>query len=382
MRALLIVVMMFWVMAVPAQAQVSTVKVASTYGQPDWCANLQAAIADIGPNNTGTIWVDRNAGPGSCSATAPIVITPGIHVEFIDGVIFWLSQTIQLGQNSSLHGRGGGMGPKAIAANTTILRWNGADNQPLVKFWNASHSRLADIRLDCPYAYTGCVGIHMDSNNNPPTSENIIENFTLAGVSIGIVVGLNSPSAVPLASCQSNYAQSGCSENDYLTLNNFQIYGNGALSEGMRINSLNAVQNSVISGGNIQGTNIGVRVINMNDTLRLERLNSGNVAGVNPTLFKIESSVINGPDLINNESEGGSYSVIDNSSGGSSVYMSNQWNRPIQVNGGARIVSIGNMYCHPGDWVVSGAAHVISIGDQRTDCWKATGSGSVTVLGN
>ncbi len=357
-------------------------KFASQYGQADWCANLVAAIADLG-SNSGTIFLDDTGTVASaCSPVSDIVLGANHAVQFVGGGEFVLSQTLVLGQGNKLTGVGGSTG-SGITPIGVRLKWTGGTSKPMVKFFDASHSRLSDIGLNCNNV-TGCIGIAMDSDNNPPTTENIIENFSLTGFHYGILVGLTGNVAISGTSCNTTPSQSGCSENDFLTVNNFQMFGNCAdtTAEGIHVNSLNAIQGSIIGGGNIQCANIGVHIINMNDNVQLTRMNLGSVIGTTPTLFKIESGVVNGPDLINNESEAGSFAVVDSSSGGSSVYQGNQWNQPVLVNGAARITSMSNTGCGAGSWTVGGTAHIVSIGDNLTTCWTTSGSGTVTVVGN
>ena len=120
----------------------------------------------------------------------------------------------------------------------------------------------------------------------------------------------------------------------------------------------------------------------MNDNAQLTRMNLGSVLGTNATLVLIESSVVNGPDIINMESEAGTWAVIDHSSGGASVYQGNQWNQKVLVDGAARITSMSNTGCGGATWTVGGTAHIVSIGDSGTTCWSTSGSGTVTVVGN
>ena len=141
----------------------------------------------------------------------------------------------------------------------------------------------------------------MDFDNNPITNaNNVLENFEVTGSHLGVVIGSTSTSAVSGASCASNFNQSGCSENDFVTINNFQISGTVPIprQKVSEFNSLNAIQGSIIGGGNIQCANIGLHVINMNDNAQLTRMNLGSVLGTNSTLVLIESSVVNGPDII------------------------------------------------------------------------------------
>lgn len=356
------------------------IRIASLYGQADWCANLVAAITDLG-SNPGTILIDSAAGPSACSATGDIDLGANHQVRFVDGNIYVLNQSLILGVGDLLEGIGGGNGGNPPLTTGTVLKWTGGTGKAAVRFWDASFSHLRHIGIDCN-STSNCIGIQMDSDNNPITTRNVLENFEITGSHVGVVIGSSSTSAVSGASCSSSPNQSGCSENDFVTINSFQIFGasGDTTAEGFRINSLNAIQNSLIGTGNIQLANIGVHVINMNDSATFARINLGSVLGTNPSLFTIESSVVNGPDLYNNESEAGTYCILDHSSGGSATYFGNQCNQTILVDGAARITSMSNT--GGGTWTVGGTAHVVSIGDVTTLKWSTTGSGTVTVVGN
>lgn len=353
------------------------IRYASNFGLSDWCANLNAAISDIG-SAAGTIIIDSTAGPSSCSASTDITLGANHSVTFVDGGEYVLSQTIIIGQGNNFAGTGGGTGPLSTTLTGVRLKWTGGTSKPMVKFFGATHSRLADIGLACNDV-SGCIGIAMDSDNNPPSSENVIENFSITGFHYGILIGLTGDTAISGASCSATPSQSGCSENDFFNISNFQMYGKSTdtTAEGIHINGLNSAQNSIIQGGNIQLVNIGVHIINMNDSFSIQRVNAGSMIGTTPTLFKIESSVINGPDLFNNESEAGSYAVVDHATGGVSIWQGNQWNQAVVADGGNVITSISNSGGSPGAWTASGTVIVKSIGDSNETAWTTSGSGKV-----
>lgn len=358
----------------------NTIRFASQYGQADWCANVIAAQTDIGSGNPGTIIIDSTAGPTACTGGSgvTIVMNPNTTWKFVSGGEYILNQNIQLGQGNNIVGLGGGTGPTTVTQTGVRLKWTGAVATPMISFINATHSRLADLGLNCNDT-TDCIGIVMNSDNNPPSSENIIENFTITGFHFGVSIGSTSDTAVSGASCSGAPSQNGCSENDFFNISNFQMYGKSTdlTAEGFHINSLNAAQNSIIQGGNIQLVNIGVHIINMNDSFSIQRVNAGSMLGVTPTLFKIESSVINGPDLFNNESEAGSYAVVDHATGGASIWQGNQWNQAVVADGGNVITSISNSGGGVGAWTASGTVVVKSIGDSNEAAWTTSGSGKV-----
>lgn len=360
----------------------NNIRFASQYGQADWCANLIAAIADLG-TNPGTILIDSAAGPSACSAVSTINVGNYHKIQFVDGNIYVLNQTMQFGLGDSISGIGGGNFNNPPLTQGTVLKWTGGTGTDMLLFYGASFSHLHDIGLDCNNT-ASCVGIQIDSNNSPPSTRNVFERFEITGYHIGFSIGSLATSAVSGASCTSNMSQSGCSENDQVEIHSFQLFANcgDTTAEGFRINSLNAIQNSLIANGNIQCGNIAVNIINMNDSARFERITFGSVQGTSPTQFLIGSGVINGPDLFDNETEGAglTYAVHNSAAGGADAYVGNQWNNPILIDGAARVTSMSNT--GGSTWTVAGTAHVVSIGDITTTKWTASGSGTVTVVGN
>ena len=187
-------------------------------------ANLVAALADLGAS-PGTIWIDSAAGPSACSASTSIDLGAYHRVQFVDGNIYVLNKSIILGVGDVIEGVGGGSPLNPPLTTGTVLKWTGSTGTPVVRFWDASFSHLRHIGIDCN-STASCIGIHMDSDNNPITTRNVLENFEVTGSHLGVVIGSTSTSAVSGASCASNFNQSGCSENDFVTINNFQIFGN------------------------------------------------------------------------------------------------------------------------------------------------------------
>lgn len=358
------------------------VRIASLYGHADWCANLVAALADLG-TSPGTILIDSAAGPSACSAGATINVGDYHSIQFVDGNIYVLNQTIQFGSGDSISGIGGGNFNAPPITKGTVLKWTGATGTNMLYFWNASFDYLHDIALDCNNT-SNCVGIQINSNNNPPSSRNVFERFEITGYRIGFGIGLLSFSPVSGASCSSNINQSGCSQNDHVTIRSFQMFANcsDTTASGFLINSLNAIQNSLIANGNIQCGNIAVNIVNMNDNARFEHINFGSVSGSSPTQFLIGPGVVNGPDLLDCESEGASltYAVHNSAAGGADAYIGNQWNNAVLIDGAARVTSMSNT--GGGTWTAAGTSHVVSIGDITTSKWGTSGSGTVTVVGN
>lgn len=361
---------------------VNHVRIASLYGQADWCANLVAAIADLG-TNPGTILIDSAAGPSACSAGSDIFLGDYHKIQFIDGNVYVLNQTIKVGVGNEIAGVGTSINHPSNPDQGTVLKWTGGTGLPMLYFFGAQFSYLHDIGLNCN-AVALCTTIRFDSVNDPITTRNKLERFSLFGYHVGINIGSAATTAVSGSSCASNVNQSGCSENDHVVIQDFQMYANCAdtTAEGFRINSLNAIQNSLIANANIGCGNIAVNIINMNDSARFERITFGSVSGTSPTQFRIGAGVVNGPDLWNNESEGGSltYAVHNSATGGADAYIGNQWNNPVLIDGAARVTSMSNT--GGGTWTAAGTSHVVSIGDITTTKWSTSGSGTVTVVGN
>ncbi|MET4493478.1 hypothetical protein [Bradyrhizobium sp. LA7.1] len=351
----------------------NTVRYASQFGLADWCANVVAAIADIGAQ-PGIIVVDNNQTINACSGAGNILLGNDHVLSFVSGGIYMLNRTIQFGNyGSAIIGIGGGNGGAPPITTGSVVKWTGGVGSPMFYLFGSSFSYIARMGLDCNNT-SGCIGIHMNGNNAPITTRNVFENFEISGAHVGIVIGSASTSAVSGAACASNVNQDGCSENDVFTIRGFQLFGNcgDTTAEGIRINSLNAAQLSSIGPANIQCANIGVNVINMNDNFTLTGLTLGSVIGTNPTLINIGSGVVNGPDIISCESEAGTYSVVDNAAGGTQNWSGNQFNQPAITQGNAITVSTSNIY---NALQVGGATAFTSIGDVFSSGPTFAGSG-------
>ncbi|MET4170828.1 hypothetical protein ABIB99_001910 [Bradyrhizobium sp. LA6.1] len=338
------------------------VKFASQYGMADWCANLVAAIADLG-SVPGKIIVDGNQTTNACSGAGNISLGNDHLLYFVGGGVFTLNRTIQFGNYGSgiVGAGGGGNGGNPPITTGNVLKWTGATGTPMLYMFGSSFSQFRNIGLDCN-GVANCIGIWVNSNNVPISTRNVMEHFEISGAHVGIIIGSASTSAVSGAACNSNVNQDGCSENDVFTIRQFQIFGQcgDTTAEGVRINSLNAAQLSTLGPGNIQCANVGVNVINMNDNFTITGLTLGSVSGTNPTLIQIGAGVLNGPDIVSCESEAGSFAVVDNATGGTQNWSGNQFNQPSIIQGSVITVSTGNIYS---TLTVSGNAAVTSIGD-------------------
>src|SRR5262249_18532624 len=124
--------------------------------------------------------------------------------------------------------------------------------------------------------------------------------------------------------------------------------------------------------------NIGVHVINMNDNLTLTGMAVGSMVGTNKTNVLIDSTVINGPDLINMETEAGDFAIVDHACGGAVTWQGGQFNQPIVADGCDIITSVSNNGGGVGAWAASGTVKVKSIGDNNENAWSASGSAVVT----
>jgi hypothetical protein len=320
-------------------------RIASSFAGADWCVKLVAAIADIGAANAGTIIIDSNAVAGACTAGAPINLGANKRIIF-NGDEFTLNQQILVGTNNSIQGSGAGAPFVSPFVSGTRLKWTGATSTAMVKFFDASHSILANIGINCN-AVTGCIGIWMESDNAPSSTNNTFRNIAIAGFNRGMVIGSLSGSAVSPASCAGTPAQTGCSQNDSFEISNVHLVGNCAdtAAVGFHINSQNAGQISNITRASVQCVNIGFNLINMNGVFRLDSIANGSMIGATPTLFNIGAGVQTGPNITNSESESGTNAIVSAVSGGAMVWSANQFNQPVILSGGgASIHSIGNTY--------------------------------------
>lgn len=365
-----------------APKNLNTVRYASQYGQADWCANLVAAIADLGAV-PGTIIVDSNQVINACSAVATIDIGNQHSVQFVSGNVFTLNQTIRIGIGSSVIGTSNGPvgGPGTNVVGTT-LKWTGATSGDVLLMFGSFKSSISNITVDCN-AVSDCAGIHYDSNNNPPTSYNDITNITITRAHYGILVGQRGTSHPTPVACNSNPSQPGCYEMDFLTVRNFLIFGTcaDATAVGIHVNSYFALQQSTIDTGNLQCVNIGIRnVSSAGANTIVKNVVGGSIVGTNPTLFQTDSGGAQGYNLWNNESEGGwTYAVHDSGCSGSGTntesWISNGWNDPVLVDGCQTISEIG---AGSGGILktVGGSAVVYTLGANTTG-WTPTGGGIV-----
>ncbi|MCK1460647.1 hypothetical protein IVB34_20305 [Bradyrhizobium sp. 2] len=360
-----------------------SIRFTSQYGGADWCANLIAALADIG-TAPGTIYVDGdNQTINACSAVSQIDIGNKHTVQFVSGEVFTLTQTIRLGIGSSIigtaNGPTGGAGTNVVG---TTLKWTGVVSGDVLLMFGTFKGVISNINVDCN-SVSDCAGIHYDSNNSPPSSYNTIENVTLTRGHYGLLVGNRGTSHPTPVACNSNPSQSGCYEMDFLTFRNFLIFGTCAdtTAVGIHVNSYFALQQSTIDTGNIQCANIGIRnVSSAGANTIIKNVVGGSVVGASPTLFQTDAGGAQGYNLWNNESEGGwTYAVHDSGCSGSGTntesWISNGWNNPVLVDGCQTITETASG--SGGITKTVGGSAVVYTSGSNTTAWTPSGSGIV-----
>lgn len=360
----------------------NTIRFASQYGQADWCMNLIAALADLG-STTGTIIIDVGQS-SACAAVSTIDIGANHRIEFVSGSAYALSQTLKLGIGSSIIGTGGGPTYSGTTVTGTTLRWTGAVSGDMVLFMNTLHGVVRDINLDCNLI-SDCAPIHYDSTNSNLTSQNTIENVTLAGGHYGLLVGLRGTTHPTTAQCNSVASQPGCYEMDLLTFRNFQIFGNCAdlTAEGIHINSYFALQQSTIGPGNIQCANIAIRsVFSAGPNTTISNVAAGSVVGVNPVGYQVDAGGGTGFNLSNFENEGAwTYSVHDSGCSGSgtapATYSNNGFTAAVLLDGCGTYVTFSNTFLSTA--VASGTTTVFTSGEVGTT-WTTASSGVVNFM--
>lgn len=364
-----------------APKSVGQVRYASQFGGADWCANLVLADADLG-STPGTIFIDPGQTINACSAGSTIVIAANHYIKVTGGGAYTLNQTIQFGQGSTLDMSGGSYTGTGVTVGGARFVWSGAVSTAMVKYFDARNSALHGAVLDCN-SVTGCIGIHMDSDNSPATTQNVFEHFVITKADVGFLIGNSGTSHPTVASCASTPSQSGCYEMDFATIRDFSINGDcsNTAAEGFHINSQNALQQSKIERGSFQCVNIGVhQVFSAGSQTYIRDLVAGSAVGASATLIKTDTGGARGMNLDNLETEGGFITVVDS---GCSGFGANYivW-KNLQAAGNATadgcqvVTSISNTGA--GTYTVGGTAQVISINDGFT--WATSGSGVLLTM--
>lgn len=213
----------------------------------------------------------------------------------------------------------------------TTVKWTGATNTPVIKMFDVSHALVTGINVDCGNI-SGCVGYGYDSDNNPPSSYNTIQKFTVKGAHLAFSCGRTDNVQTAFGACNSNSNQAGCYEADFITIRDWTVLGNGsdATGEAVHINSSNCMQASLVDQSNAVLVNKVVHVVQTNGSLEVKHINGGSPVGALPTVIQVDGGncTAQGPDLTQVESEGGwVYAVHDSGcpSSGFATWRSNQW---------------------------------------------------------
>lgn len=273
----------------------------------------------------------------------------------------------------------------------TVLSWSSAaSGATAVSYTGVQRSALRCVTILNSAHALNSIGLHYDSDNNPPSSENDFGFFTIQGFHQGLVVGR--PDDGVTSNCAANPNQSGCYEMDSTTIHDGLIAGDGSdtSAEGIHINSANALQQSAIISTYFSLENIGVHIVSTNGGLRIERCSTGSVVpaggGSESTLFTFEAGVVQTPDLFDNETEGTSlwYAVHDrscNAAPGRPSWIGNQFfnhnplaSGSVLVDGCEHITSIGNQN-NAADFVAAGSSQVLSLSEAS---WITQGSGTLS----
>lgn len=334
-------------------------------GTTDDTAAWQAAIA-AATGKGYTVYAPCNTTP---------VGTPPVSV---------ISQTLVLGIGVHLLTCVGGNNQTYLdSARTGVtLKWAGAPNTAMVQFFGAHHSSITGFTVDCNSLVdgsNGCIGIQIYSNNAPTVHYLDLDNITVLNAHYALVIGdpsdtlppITPPNTIPQCVV---FANTNCAQADSLTINRFNVRGNGLdlTSKAIHVNDANGLQSSRLYQGNWQFVSIGLDLLWNGGVWQMDNFNGGNPIG-EKTFIVIRRYLVNPPLFINNETEGGYlYAVRDYSDTGdgpnanyrySMVMQSNQWNNPVSCEGNARWLSIGNNGGGPpiNEWQASGFCAVISL---------------------
>jgi hypothetical protein len=243
-------------------------------------------------------------------------------------------------------------------------------------YFGVAHSSLEDMDIDSQ-GVPGTIGTQYNSNNHPPSSFDSFRNIVWRECHIGFVDGAADNVVTPTRDFEA----------DEFRLDHFIVYGppGDATAEGVHINSPLAAQGSVIALGNVQLVHIGVHILSTKGVLTISELTGGTVPLQDSTaaLLQFDSQVAWSPNLTNDESESTwAFSVHDSSCNplgtpGSPVWIGNQWNNNVLVDGCERVTSIGSGTGN-GLKTAAGTSRIVSINDVNP--WVASGGGKVTTI--
>jgi hypothetical protein len=353
---------------------------------------------------------------GLDAAAAPVCATVALTCTSTN--TFVISQTLKVPSCVKFRGACGG-GPGITKAPIklfgSILKWVPSTPPttptPVVLYQGVAHSSQEDMDIDCQSVALTVGTQYVSENGTPPSSFNEFDRLLWNGCHIGFAVGELTDTAIPPQDCvqlkgyppPANPLPPGCYEADQFRLEHFIVYGTGAdtTAEGVRINALFGAQDSVIRLGSVQLVNVGIHVLSTAGLLTISEFTGGSVVagGLSPALIQCDNEVVTCPNLINNESEGNwTFAVLDSSCNpggkpGTPVWIANQWNNNVLVNGCENITSIGNgtgvgqmfaagsFECTPYDKngiPTPPCSHVVSI----NDIWgpQPSNAGNVTTL--
>lgn len=308
---------------------------------------IQAALADLG-------------GPGKV---------------FVPAGTYTTSTQITLSDGQTLEATPCGHSEASSTLCGAIVQWTGATNTPVILIKDASHVRVLGINVDCN-SVSGCIGYQSTSDNSPSQSYLEIGFCSVNNAHHAFTFGDDSDTP-----STNNY------QADIAWLHDFSILGTGAdtTSEGIRINSQNAVDQCTIERANIQQVSIPYHQIKGPlQTLIVRHVNVGSPIGAK-TAFQMDSSNCIGPVLEGCEVEGNWTNCVVDHSTCSEVLMTawigNQFNQPgaVLVDGNQKITSIGNSGGNANTWTIGGSAFVHSIMENFTQ-WTDNGLGQLSAV--
>jgi hypothetical protein len=281
-----------------------------------------------------------------------------------------LLNPIVLRSGVTLRGTIGGWEAGGARADGTRLVWGGANGGRLLECIGTEYTDTFGLCLEANGA-TGMTGVLVDSTNSPAAVRNTLAGVQCHDMDVGVQLG---------TSGGTGYASDG------FTLRDFKIYN--PQTAGVRINSQNACQNSVIEGGFIQipalnSAASGVEFQHAPNQIFLTRVSIGAGSGyTGAALYHNLPSSSGGQPLnvVNCDFEVGATGYVfktgsgDDLSGTVNLIGNSFGTGNILVSAARRIVSIGNSMYNTNAQVTHAQARVRSIDDTYTPTygWKAS----------
>ncbi len=212
--------------------QLNNIRYADKFPGANMGEKVAAAIADL-PSTGGTVdasgleWWQAISSDVFASVAKPGTLLLGSNT-------YYVSATQNVPSNWNIRGAFNGRLDGGSAPGGTILIWTGATGQPVLKYFNTEFTSTEGVSISCN-AVAGTTGILIDSNNSPASHNNRFEDFQIEGCDIGIQAGTSGAMGY---------------QSDGVILRNFKI--TAFTTAGLRINSQNSFQDSVVERGFFQ----------------------------------------------------------------------------------------------------------------------------------